>query len=43
MHELFPVLFQVNGHDVALLMQVVWALAAAGYYALLLRLRPRYR
>lgn len=37
-----PVLFKFNGHNIALLMQVVWLLAATLFYLLLVKLKPRY-
>ena len=37
-----PVLFQFNGHNIRWLMQVIWAVAAIGYYVLLIKLKPRY-
>ncbi|MFH1539589.1 MAG: hypothetical protein ABIH66_11555 [bacterium] len=36
-----PAIFQVNGHDIRLLMQVVWAAAAVVYYVLLIKLKPK--
>lgn len=37
-----PSIFQVNGHPVTWLLQIVWAVASIGYYGLLVKLRPRY-
>jgi hypothetical protein len=38
-----PVLFLNNGHNIALLMQLIWGAAVVLYYYLLLALRPKYR
>ncbi len=37
-----PLIFLCNGHNIAWLMQWIWAAAAVVYYLLLLRLRPGY-
>ena len=37
-----PTIFEVNGHPITWLMQAIWAAAAALYYGILLRIRPRY-
>jgi len=37
-----PVIFHFNGHNIAVLMQVVWFAAAVIYYFLLLKLGQKY-
>ncbi len=37
-----PVMFRFNGHNIAWLMQSIWAVAPIVFYFLLIRLRPKY-
>lgn len=37
-----PVIFQFNGHNISWLIQIVWVVASIGYYAVLIKLKPRY-
>ena len=37
-----PAIFQCNGHDIAWLMQWIWAVASIVYYLLLIRIKPKY-